>query len=208
VVACLAGGVPKVHVFDTLQCALIIRRVRPKTAYSPLRAHGVKRIGYQPLYTDKLLFPIHVRGNHWVLVTVEMPHHRVTLFDSLEEHAHDDDAYTPTALMGNVLSFVLAAAKLPGLGHADQRAEYLGHLPPAEEWTTQTARVPQQPNSNDCGVYTIAFLLCQASCDVVDRFTFVPDDIPRLRLALAHWLLKGRTRLRPDHLCSSSSWWL
>jgi len=148
-------------------------------------------LGYEPLATSKLMFPIHVRNNHWVLCAVDVHAHTVTMYDSLKSCGNEDHAYTHDKLMGNVLSYVLDRAA---------RTKPVTVLPPASDWKREVADVPQQENGNDCGVYALSFLLIHSTRSSVASYTF-SDHIPALRKALAAWLVTGRTKMNAASLC-------
>jgi Ulp1 family protease len=173
--------VPDVHIFDPFLYTYITdQRGKLKKPWGKRLARWDKEAdhGYEPLDTSKLMFPINVRGNHWVLCAVSMRTRTVTLYDSLSRCANDDDEYTHAKLMGNVLSYVL------------HRAECIrpAMVSLASDWTQQVAKVPQQRNGCDCGVYALAFLIGHSTYDN-DAYEFA-NHIPAYRKKLAAWVVR------------------
>lgn len=120
-----------------------------------------------------LLLPLHVNGNHWVLVCVDIANHKMIYYDS------NPPADTEMAdVLFKKLSKLIRRATPPHESTASTRP-----------WEKTVLVDPRQANNYDCGLFVMeamrAFVLGIP-------FTFSQKDMKRLRLVwleklMAHW---------------------
>lgn len=93
-----------------------------------------------------ILFPWHLHGNHWALIVVDFEEKTMSLLDSL----WDNDMCEPTNIMKAIERYI-----------ADRRTSYPGlSREPITKWKRTfncDGKIPQQPNGDDCGIYTCFF---------------------------------------------------
>lgn len=128
---------------------------------------------------DVILLPLHVTGVHWSLIALDLGARAAHLFDSLLDDEDDDGARAAgDALLRNALRW-LAHESVPR-GQAIDTAT----------WRTLVhgaSAVPQQSNTNDCGVFLLSFARCITTGCAWD---FSAADIPFLRRRIALDLLQ------------------
>ena len=77
----------------------------------------------------RFLLPVHIRGNHWILLDIDAPGGLIRIYDS-NSSAH--------ATQLNVTGIIRMIRSIPRFSHIDQ-------------WSTQARGCAQQTNDRDCG---------------------------------------------------------
>jgi hypothetical protein len=115
-----------------------------------------------------LLFPQHIRQNHWTMLAVDVPTARIHWLDSLSSHDNDHIAFqNRTKIITSVLT----------------SAWSMTYHSPSPKWESlYRTDVPQQQNNIDCGLYTIATSL---QLITGQPLRFSPREASRLRYRLA-----------------------
>ncbi|CAG5095297.1 Oidioi.mRNA.OKI2018_I69.XSR.g14122.t1.cds [Oikopleura dioica] len=121
--------------------------------------------------TDIILFPIHIGGTHWTLAFADTRKKVLRYCDSMGGH-------NPKCL-----SILLEYLKT--------EHEVKQNCPLGDDWKTESisGKVPQQKNTNDCGVFVMTF------SEYVSRdaaFDFSQDDMPNLRKLIKFELLQEK----------------
>ena len=123
---------------------------------------------------DVILIPVHVHGNHWALLALDLRERKVHWWDSLVGTS-DASEFTP---------FIDAALEW---------LEWVaGRDIAADTWTRHVHSehvVPQQDNGCDCGIFAIAMARCIA---LGLRWDFSQRDVPFLRRWYALCTLETR----------------
>lgn len=121
---------------------------------------------------DIMLIPINVQNIHWSLGVINFKEKTVSHLDSMGRS-------DMLSVCDNLLRWVRDEAQDKGVKGFDPEA-----------WRTVEIKVPQQNNSDDCGVFTCKF------GDWVSRgwkeFTFTSEHMDYFRSRIAHELLMGR----------------
>lgn len=121
---------------------------------------------------DIMLIPINVQNVHWSLGVINFKEKTVSHLDSM-------GGSDMLSVCDNLLRWVRDEAQDKGVKDFDPEA-----------WRTAEVKVPQQNNSDDCGVFTCKF------GDWVSRgwkqFTFTSEHMEYFRSRIAHELLMGR----------------
>lgn len=138
--------------------------------YTKLVASGYKAVRDWNSTVDvlrkRLLFPVHVNGNHWCLISASFDSHKITLYDSLPDSDN-------TQCMDVIETYLL----LKG----DE------HKTVSQSWEKVVSSTPQQENYDDCGVF-----VCMNGRNVAGRSSFEFHlDIPRARRHIKCELLNG-----------------
>jgi Ulp1 family protease len=120
---------------------------------------------------DTLLMPIHVNGNHWILVHVNVPHQRIRILDSL---AGSSRRYGTT--LRNVSTFLCAETGI-------------------QDWTTEVAvGIARQTSGWECGYFVVG----RATHLALDsRTQFTQQHVLPTRRYILHALLTDSLSLPP-----------
>ncbi|GFR52930.1 hypothetical protein Agub_g15594, partial [Astrephomene gubernaculifera] len=124
-----------------------------------------------------VLVPIHFSQNHWFLVEINMSKQAVRVYDSMKRELHDY-----MELVNNLKHWVKREAAVRHRVRLDMRT-----------WDVKLVEVPQQGNTDDCGVYTIFFAEHLSLGLPIPELT--PEEVPKLRFSymrrfLQHWNLR------------------
>ena len=122
--------------------------------------------------TDRLFLPIFKSGCHWALIMIMMKEKKVMHYDSL--HWGGEATYR------TIMKWLTAGASHHGIDDFSP-----------DEWSFVDMRekVPKQPNSNDCAIYTMMFA-DYLSDDL--EFTFSADVFNFFREKIAADIIRGR----------------
>lgn len=95
---------------------------------------------------DKILIPINVDNQHWIVVMVSMTKKLIQLYDPMGGHNSDPEPY-----FHQILRFLSDE-------HLDKKGGAV--LPEFSSWrlVLQDTQLPMQPNAYDCGVFVSAFI--------------------------------------------------
>ena len=138
--------------------------------YSKLAASGYEAVckwhNSVDLFTKRLMFPVHLFGNHWCLVSASLDYHKITLYDLLPSHGQGE-----AECMDIIETYLV-------LKVAEQKAV-------SKSWNKEICREPQQDNFNDCGVF-----VCMNGQNLAERLNFeFYLDVPHSRRHIKHELL-------------------
>jgi sentrin-specific protease 1 len=89
-----------------------------------------------------LLIPVHVSGNHWLLLVANLQERVVTIMDSLDQKGRYSDL---KEVLVNYLEDEFKTVK--GISPLDQHFEVV-----------QDLNAPEQQNSYDCGIFVLIFI--------------------------------------------------
>ena len=122
---------------------------------------------------DTLLMPIHVNGNHWILVHVNVPHRRIRILDSL---AGSSTMYG--TILRNVSTFLCAETGIR-----------------IQDWTTEVAEgIARQTSGWECGYFVVG----RATHLALDsRTQFTRQHVLPTRRYILHALLTDSLRPSP-----------
>jgi hypothetical protein len=127
------------------------------------------------LQSDRILMPAHVGNNHWVAVMVDVAERRLTYWDSLMR-ASEKRAELGKLVLDQVARWAACQIVLE-LGYpaaaADIRASassWAKVVVPATSSSAEQLCCPQQDNTVDCGVFTVA---------VIAHFAAGQNDTPK-----------------------------
>jgi hypothetical protein len=123
---------------------------------------------------DEMIVPVNVNQAHWYTAVVNFRDKRTEVYDS-QGKKHDRQETHAT------LRRWLADTYKAQHGKDLSLSEWRIHEPPPK-------RVPQQRNSNDCGVFMCLFA---AHCSIDRPFTFTQGDIPLVREFITHVLYQS-----------------
>ncbi|CAN8103822.1 unnamed protein product [Discula destructiva] len=133
-----------------------------------MRRLGVKKENF--LEIETLLIPV-CSGSHWTLVVIRPKHRQIAHLDSLRSNGDP-------ALIQKTTDFI---------------SSFLGDDFYEDEWTTMSARSPQQANSDDCGVHAITNGIC-VGLGIDPTYAYDTTMMKSQRLRIASVLLNGGFR--------------
>ena len=114
------------------------------------------------------MFPVHINGNHWCLISASFDSYYITLYDSLPDSDN-------TQCMDVIESYLVFKAD-------EQKTCTV-----SQSWDKVVCCTPQKDNYDDCGVY-----VCMNGRNVAERSSVKFHlDIPRARRHIKHELLNG-----------------
>jgi hypothetical protein len=137
-----------------------------------VETHGGKE--FNPFALEKLLVPIHIGGNHWVLAVINMAEKHIALYDSL-----------------NASTKKIAQHLKAYLEHMHKK---VFGTPLDNDWKDTTPPAPKQENSDDCGVFTVAFIREAMRKNFNGTFKVTQKDIACLRKRIALELAQGERK--------------
>ncbi|CCF73590.1 sentrin-specific protease 1 [Babesia microti strain RI] len=169
-----AGKAPKCYIFNTFFFPSLTGSGRGYN-YSAVQ-RWTKRKKIDIFTVDILLVPVHVSEVHWALGVIDMraSGKQILMLDSLGGS-------------GNELWFQVAKRYIKD-EYKDKKNKNLL----LDDWNFDHSRLPSelplQENGYDCGVF-----MCQYAHCVVHqrRFDFTQQDIPSIRLLMAHEIMQG-----------------
>jgi sentrin-specific protease 1 len=127
----------------------------------------------------KLIIPVHLRGNHWALVSVEYKEKKLRYYDGF--------GYSGKPIMKNIMRYIRKVSKLViGRSYSDSRG-----LMNEWEFVDMGSSVPQQSNGFDCGVFCCMYALCLARGVSMD---FHQRDMPDIRNRFVADIMEGRLK--------------
>lgn len=134
---------------------------------------------------DKLFIPCHIMTCHWILCVVFVSEGVVRVYDSLP--------YERTYVAQNIVKWL-------NCEHADKK--HKNKLPKWRTVSSDKTTVPQQTNSDDCGMFTLMFAdyiwdnLPLSRADALkaglDVTPLEQANIPMFRVKVADSIMKGR----------------
>lgn len=168
------GHLPRIHAFSTFFFTKLAKWQADDTySYDYSRvSKWSRKAGVKLLECDKVLVPVHVNDDHWVLAVINIQDKRfeyydplgrvkVRAFQVLEKLAwyltQEHEAYSP---------------ELP----LDLNT-WLRHVP-----SSSKGHMPRQTNTVDCGVFQLKLAECVA---MGIPFAFTQDDMPHFRRRIA-----------------------
>ena len=129
---------------------------------------------------DIVFFPIHVNGDHWVLITVFPKQKRVIYYDSVSWFIDSE------RLLKKIRNFF------------QTRLQEQTQTPsPDNEWVLEESKdTPQQSGGVDCGVF-----VCQLAERLSRRapFDFTQEQMPAIRIQMLEQLVAGPFPLPPSN---------
>lgn len=161
----LGNKVPKVKVMNTF---LYSKLTSKGYDFSKVRRWNRK---YNLLSYDVLLIPINSDNLHWSLGVLNLRQKKVMHLDSMGSGG-------ATKTTENLLQWLEDNAKLKNVKFDRSK------------WTFTQVFVPQQTNSDDCGVFTCKF--ADVMCRGWNDFPFTPVHMLYFRARIAHELLMGK----------------
>ena len=120
----------------------------------------------------RLIFPLHVHENHWIMCEVQLEMRKLQVYDS--GNRFRGVGYPQ---FDKVVDFMYATFKL------DWVIEYVLNL-------------PQQTNGNDCGVFTMRYLQLRSKDEPGDKMR--PRDVALCRQTFAKELLEYKDECEED----------
>lgn len=151
---------------------------------------------------DKILFPVHMHGNHWCLGVINVADRRFEYYDSL--------GGSNEALLNHMKKYMRDEAKhFYGENQEEKSAAWKRFITTADstkltkeeitvdtfkEWQNFSPRpgeIPEQRNGYDCGVFTCMnadFLSLGLKLD------YTQADIPNFRLKMVHDILNSKEK--------------
>ena len=104
------------------------------------------RAGINLCDLDRLLFPVNVHGNHWVLFDVNLRDQNIGVYDSLQGTYRDE----VTRVRKFVRTELAAVWSAKNVDKHDCSARFS-----RSEWAVEyPSDIPTQDNDSDCGVFT------------------------------------------------------
>jgi len=145
------GGKKRIHIFSPHFMTVFL-----KNGFKHVKSWTKK---FDLFALDKVLVPVHVNGNHWIMMVADMRAKTITTYDSLGK----DNAWAAEALHRYLQFKAIDDDK---------------NVPDDWEFIPLLKDVPQQKNTFDCGVFAARFAFLAAN----DRpFDFGQSNIPELR---------------------------
>lgn len=154
---------------------------------------------------EKILLPVYIRDDvHWALIEVDMANRQILWFDSLggshynaytntlknflldeEERINEEERIKPNNQSSSnhaiETSNILSATALTA-NNDPCKTTHAWHI-------ARPTRVPRQSNGHDCGVFAIAYALCEMDNR---ELGFTEMNLIEFRKKIAHSLLMGR----------------
>lgn len=127
---------------------------------------------------DYVIFPMNIGETHWAMGAIDLKDKGFRYFDSMFSK--------PPA---NFVSFL---RRYVADEHKAKKSKELSGM---EEWELLVpAKIPQQKNGYDCGVFTCFFADCFSAGKAL---TFEQEDMPTLRMRIAARVLKADEKFDP-----------
>ena len=156
-----------IHCFNFFFMEKLTGARTPSPAYS---FHEVCRWTRKinPFECDKILMPIHVHGNHWIMLVIFVQEKKIGYYDSMGAYGENEIA--------TVKKWLRDIAAVQGLEFN------------ADEWSVVEGQVPCQTNGVDCGVFAC---ICAYFISEDLPLEYHQDEMEFYRLKMATDILRG-----------------
>eukprot|EP00457_Paulinella_chromatophora_P014247 gb/GEZN01014648.1/.p1 GENE.gb/GEZN01014648.1/~~gb/GEZN01014648.1/.p1 ORF type:complete len:214 (-),score=28.10 gb/GEZN01014648.1/:177-818(-) len=136
-----------------------------------------KKAGVKIAEQDKVIFPVHVHGNHWCCGVINFLQKRFEYYDSLGGRN--------ALCLSSMRKYVVDEAKTYSGNKGFNLEEWTDYVPSRDE-------IPQQANCCDCGVFTLKF------ADYLSQdlpLAFSQENMPYFRKRTVNDILKTSLRV-------------
>ena len=129
----------------------------------------VKEFG-NPFQYDKVLIPINIGNNHWLLAYINMRIKELFIYDSI------DNEQRQINIINNLLTWLMSF-----IPKQDRKNE-------EEKWKAEIVDAPLQTNGFDCGVFTMKYAdhIVQGK----EEMRFTTEDMPRFRQEIKNKIIQ------------------